>query len=132
MAIFIAIPKGDLALDEYRTFTFVQEVPLIRQRLSSRFKFFLGEYFLDLRQGIPYYRDVFLKHPDLDVVRTLFRKVILSTPGVQTLASFNLAYDDSARLLTFDFQAVVEGGVIVVTPDDDDFIVDFSTLGVAA
>ncbi|HYQ47149.1 MAG TPA: hypothetical protein VER11_34500 [Polyangiaceae bacterium] len=98
----------------------------IRQKLSARFKFFLAEWFLDQRQGIPYYRDVFTKNPNLDVVRSLFKKVILGCPGVLSLASYSLSFDESARQLTFRFQAMVTGGVVSVAPEDQDFILDLA------
>lgn len=123
MPIIRVIPAGDLALVG-GTLAFVDGPQLVRQRLMSRFRFFLGEWFLDQRLGVPYFRDVLVKNPDLGVIRSLFRRLILTTPGVLSLTSFELLYDDSARTLSFDFSARVTGGNVVVTPDDLDFILD--------
>lgn len=123
MPIIRVVPKGDLAL-ENGTLAFVGGPRLVRQRLVSRFRFFSGEWFLDQRQGVPYFRDVLIKNPDLGVVRSLFRRLILSTPGVLGLDSYELHYDQRERRLTFSFEARVAGGVVSVTPDDNDFIID--------
>lgn len=116
------IPAGDLALDETVDLVWLTGPAYIRRKLSARFQFFLGEWFLDRRQGIPYFRDVFVKNPDLDLIHQTFRRVILTTPGVLVINTFELTYNDSARRLSFSFHATVEGGDVVVRPEDKDFI----------
>jgi hypothetical protein len=124
MAILRQIPAGDLAL-ENGSYLVIDGVDMVRQKLASRFRFFLGEWFLDRRQGIPYYRDVLKKDADLDVVRSVFRKVVLGTPGVTGLRRFDLRFDAVERHLVFDFEASSLDGTIFVTPEDRDFIVRF-------
>lgn len=125
MPIFRLIPAGDLELSSTGDIVWSTGPDYIRQRLAARFQFFLGEYFLDTRQGIPYFRDVFVKFPNLELIRSIFRKVILTTPGVLQLDKFELDYNDSARQLTFTFSARVEGGTVTVNPGDQDFLVSF-------
>jgi hypothetical protein len=125
-AVYRLIPAGDLALTNH-AFALVEGVQQIRQRLASRLQFFLGEWFLDLRQGIPYFRDVLVKNPNLDVIRSLMRRVILDTPGTLSLVKLEIELDSSARTLSVAFEAVVEGGSIVVNAGDRDFIVDLNT-----
>ncbi len=131
-AAYRVIPAGDLALVG-GTFTELRaEVPderlqFLRQKLATRFQFFLGEWFLDLRQGIPYYRDVFIHRPNVDVIRSLFRRVILTTPGIVRLASFSQRFVPGERRLYSAFEAVADTGeTISVTENDKDFIVDVS------
>lgn len=118
------IPAGDVALvggsaskvdgDEY-----------VRQKLSSRFKFFLGEWFLDRRLGIPYYQDVFVKNPDMLLVRSIFRQVVLGTPGIVSLPRFKALFDSATRKLSFDIGAQLElGQLLVVEPSEPLFILN--------
>lgn len=100
----------------------------IRQKLSVRFKFFFGEWFLNQNEGIPYFRDVFVHDPKLDVIASLFKRVITNCPGVLALKSYAMNYDPLARSLTFSFQATVDGGEVVVTAKDRDFVVDANRL----
>ncbi len=122
MAVFRIIPAGDLAITNHQI-VLVSAVTLTRQKLRSRFKFFLGEWFLDLRQGMPYYRDVFVKNPNIPVIRSLFRRCAIETPGVKSLRRFDLALDAVERELSFDFEAICDGNErLIVAPTDRDFI----------
>ena len=130
MAVLRTIPAGDLDILN-GDLVVLGETPethlaYMRQKIAARFKFFLGEWFLNLNEGVPYYRDVFGKNPNLDLVRSLFLRLLRETPGVLDVASFSLSYDPRARTLGFDFQAVVTGGNIVVAPEDKDFILDLA------
>lgn len=77
----------------------------IRQHLNIRLQFFKGEWLLDLRLGVPYYEYVLVKDPDLSLVRNIFRKAILDTPGIASLESFDLSYDRPSRVLSLAFTA---------------------------
>lgn len=127
MCVFRVIPPGDLDLINGSPY-YISGPPYIRQKLSARFKFFLGEWFLNQLEGVPYYRDVFVHDPNLDVISSLFKRVITTCPGVLSIAKFAMTYDPIARSLSFAFQAVVDGGTITVTPQDQDFIVDVNRL----
>lgn len=126
MAVIRIIPAGDLALNSSRTgFLWIDGGELIRQRIASRFRFFLGEWFLDRRQGVPWFRDVFKKNPDLRVVRSVFRQVLATTPGVISISRFDLQVDTVERTLYFDFEVQGLNGPVVVAPEDRDFILTF-------
>jgi hypothetical protein len=128
-AVYRTVPSGDLAINEAsRSFVMIEGVHQVRQRLSSRLKFFLGEWFLDLRQGVPYLRDVFRKNPSAPVIRSLLRRVIIGTPGVISLHRFDLTIDPKTRRAGFNFEAIANGGRIVVRPGDEDFLVDLPRL----
>lgn len=127
MPILRIIPAGDLALVQGSPVllgdTDATRVQYIRQRISARFKFFLGEWFLDKRKGVPYYRDVFVKNPNRPLIRSLFLRVLKTTPGVLSVAKFAMTYNERTRELSSEFEAIVEGGEISVTAGDPDFLV---------
>jgi hypothetical protein len=82
-------------------------------KLRNRFLLFLGEWFLDTRIGVPYFQFLFVKNPDVALVRRMLRRVIESVGFL--VASLDLAYDPSKRTLMFTFSAtdgprVIEGG----------------------
>src|SRR5690606_28796586 len=77
--------EGDLHLsggDLVWTTDLGQEVA---QRLRVRFRFFRGEWFLDRREGTPWYGEILVKNPSPRTVRAIFRNIILRTPGVAAL-----------------------------------------------
>lgn len=120
------IPAGDLALDDTGNFVWLQSGPqYVRQKLSQRLKFFLGEWFLDRRLGVPYFRHVFVRNPDLDQVRQMFRKVILGTRGVLSIDGDTITFDfdPAARTLGVAFACFCETGNVTVNPGDTDFII---------
>jgi hypothetical protein len=124
MAVFQLIPAGDLALSG-GDFVWQEGIEHTRQVIAARFRFFLGEWFLDLREGVPYYRDVLVKNPDREVVRSVFRNVLKTTPRVLEITRFDLRLDTTTRTLSFDFACQTEDGPIAVSPTDDAFIVRY-------
>lgn len=78
------------------------------QKVQQRLKFFLGEWFLDARQGMPYYRDVLVKNPNRDVVRSDFRRAILSVPGITVVRRLEIAIATATRELSVDWEALYQ------------------------
>lgn len=102
---------SDLALDEITgdialtgthqaslTTTFEQEAT---QRLRMRMRRFLGEWFLDTGLGIPYRRDILVKNPDLQVIRSIFVQELLKDAAVDAVVSMNLELVDRRLQGTF-------------------------------
>ena len=122
------IQAGDLVIENGH-FVIARGLDYTRQQLSIRYRFFHREWFLDLREGIPYYRDVFVWNPNLDVIRSLFRRVALRTPGVLALPRFEVDYTSATRVLGFNFEALCRGGSFIVQPGDRDFVIDVQNEG---
>ncbi len=86
----------------------------ITQKLFTRLQFFLGEWFLDKRQGIPYYEKILIKNPDLVIVQAIFREAILETPGVTSLLDvIQTDLETATRKLSVRFAAQLDSGVIL-------------------
>jgi hypothetical protein len=100
---------GDLDLTGHRL-NLISGSDAIRQQVIIRCKFFYEEWFLDERLGIPYFRDILIKNPNLDLVRSLYRQTILGTPGVATLPTLDLDLDTATRELTVTFVATTDTG----------------------
>jgi hypothetical protein len=101
----------------------VRGVEAIRLRVVSRLKFFKGEWFLDKRQGIPYFEAVFVKNPDLSLVQSIFRQAILGTPGVQSIARMVTTFNRGARSFVVDPLEIVLTGGVVFRAQPDEFII---------
>ena len=82
------------------------------QGVKIRLLFFRGEWFLDVSKGIPYFQSVFVKNPNLDHVRTLYRREILDAPGVDNLLSLILDFDAQTRELDVSWEADSDQGRI--------------------
>lgn len=106
---------GDLDLTT-NDFQLVDGVEAVRQELQIRYRFFLGEWFLDPDEGVPYVRDVLKKAPNEARVRALLLEVARTTPGVASVDNIDLDLDVATRLLTvrLDLQADVSGELVYV------------------
>jgi hypothetical protein len=93
-------------------------------QLRNRFRFVKGEYFLDTRQGVPYFQTVFVKNPDVLLIKQLFRSIILGTPGVRSLLEISTTFDSKLRHLSFSFRALADTGKIITGGSGQPFIVE--------
>lgn len=101
--------SGDLDLSGHRLNLATGE-EAIEQQLKLRLRFFLGEHFLDRRLGIPYYRDILIKNPNLQLVRSLFKEAIETTPGIDSVDELQVSVNSRDRQLTVSFVATMDTG----------------------
>ena len=98
---------GDLDLST-NDLQLVDGIDAIRQHLQIRYRFFLGEWFLNTDEGVPYVRDVLRKNPNEARVRAILAEVARSTPGVNRVASLTLDLDSALRILTVSIEVEVD------------------------
>lgn len=110
----LVFTNGDLS--------FVEQDEYVAQKLKIRFQFFWQEWFYDQRLGIPYFRDVFVSNPDIDLITALYRKTIVTTPYVESLTSISVTINRNLRQLYLNFVARTDFGGEV---SGDPFILDF-------
>lgn len=108
---------GDMALSDAGLPFFIGSADEAIQRLRVRFLFFLGEWYRDQRLGVPYYEHVLIKNPRLTLVRSIWRQLILDTPGITSLNRLTESYDRVARELRPVFEAVFEDGTVITDAD---------------
>lgn len=102
---------GDLVL-ENGDIPLTEGIDAVRQVLQQNLSAFLGEWFLDQDLGVPYYQDILKKNPDPVLLDGIFKKVILKTPGIIQLNTFDITYDTKLRKFNLDFEAQSKNGVI--------------------
>ncbi len=102
------ISGGDLS--------FVVNADQVVQHIRQRIQTFLGEWFLDLSVGVPWFQDILGKPQRLDIVETTLKTTITGTPGVTSLTSFAIDVDNAAeRIIAVSFAVVVNGEEISQT-----------------
>lgn len=93
----------------------------IAQTIKTRLKLFLGEYFRDITQGVPWFEKedgsygILQKGYTLEQVEALLRNTISETDGVLTILSFNLDFDDNKRELTVSTIVATQYGNVEVS-----------------
>lgn len=90
----------------------VEGIDQVRQKLECRLQFFYGEWFLDNTQGVKLYETVYVKNPNLSIIASLFKSVILDTRDVNSIIEYNQSYDPKIRKLSVDFKVDTIYGIL--------------------
>ena len=86
----LVIANGDIAG--------VVEPDASGQRIHDRLLTFRGEWFLDLAFGVPYYDNILVKAPRLDVISAILKTEILKSASGE-FVSFEASVDSRTRHL---------------------------------
>lgn len=106
--------SGDFEITD-NALTLTTGAEAIRQHLQCRFRLFLGEWFLDTSQGVPWFTEILKKQQTFSVVREILKKVILETPGVISITKFNFDFEPTERTATLEFACLSTDGPIDFT-----------------
>jgi len=109
--IDIALDKKthDLIFEDF-DFKLYEETDQIMQNLNIRLRFFLGEWFLDILQGLPYYESFFIKAPNLIHADAYLKNEILTTRGIVEITEFETSFEPKKRVYRVKFSAISISG----------------------
>lgn len=114
---------GDIYLGSNRncrlTQTLAEEVA---QLLYTRFRFFKGEWFLNLLLGIPYYQSILGQKVSLAIVTRILQSVVQTCPGVASVQTFALTPQPQRGLLVV-FSCTLADGTTLKSSDFAPFTV---------
>ena len=89
----------------------VDGLAAIQQDVTRRLLFFLGEWFLDTSQGVPYYTQILGKSRPQAQRSKILRKVVLGTAGIQSLIQdLSWSYNTATRQASVSFIASTTSG----------------------
>jgi hypothetical protein len=117
VSAFAQTDDGDLDISTGNLRVVTDVATITAAKLSNLFGLFKGEWFLDGRQGVPYFQYVMVSNPNLSLIANLFRQVALAAPGVATVMSVDLDFTPKLRTLVAKIQAktndgaTLEGGI---------------------
>jgi hypothetical protein len=123
----MAVPKdflqngaGDLDFSQGVRFT-PDLKTYVEQALTVNLDVFLAEWFLDLRLGMPLFRDVIGEQFDPALCEAIYRKGAEKTRGVGAVQSLTLDFDSSTRTMRVDLDALTTEGEVL---DPGPFVID--------
>lgn len=93
--------------------TLTTGIGAIEQHLRQRLKTFYTEWFLDTRIGISSRENILIKNPDPVIIDTIYKQVVLGTPGVVELLDWKLEVDSEIRQLRLTFRAQTDTNEIL-------------------
>lgn len=104
---------GDLKIDSF-DLSLIEGVDQIAQNIAIRLRFFLGEWYLDVNAGVPYYQYFFIKNPNQIQVESFIKDEILGTDGVLQITDFASDYDGQNRTFKVNFTCQTENGLVEI------------------
>lgn len=90
---------------------------LVKQRIRQNLRFFRGEWYLAVDEGVPYFQEILRKGADIMTVESILKTAIVQTEGVDRLLEFSMDYDGSARRLTVTFKVITNYGTLTGSED---------------
>ena len=100
----LVVRDGDLML--------IDNAERVAQQILITLRFWLGEWFLDVKDGIPYFEYVLVKSPNLTHIRQIFMEAIENVEGVRRVNEMTLAFDVRNRNLRVDYEVDTKYGLI--------------------
>lgn len=82
----------------------------LEQNLKIRLMFFKNEWFLDTDSGVPYYENILVKNPNIGNIESIYKAIIMDTPGVQEILEFKSEFDNTTREYSISFKVRTDYG----------------------
>lgn len=85
----------------------------IQQDIQQALQMWLGEWFLDTTQGVPYKQYILVKNPNLDLAQAALLRTIQLRPGVVQVIDFQFNYDPVNRAVAVSTEVQITNGQIL-------------------
>lgn len=115
MSLGLKLVNGDLAWSSGALVQLTDPLDTLRQLLECRLRMAVGEWFLDLDDGLDIYGSILGKPRSESVIRQVMRDRILGTPGVKAILSMAVSLEARTRQLTIDYRAQASPGILTGT-----------------
>jgi len=102
---------GDLVLRDGDVLL-IDNAERVAQQILITLRFWLGEWFLDTKDGIPYLEYVLVKSPNLLHIRQIFTEAMEKVDGVKRVEKMNLVFDVKNRSLHVEYEVSTDYGLI--------------------
>ncbi len=93
-------------------FLLISDAERVAQQIKIKLKWFLGEWFLDITGGMPYFESILVKNPNTNQIRNIFRQKILEVDDVTAAPSLTLSINKQQRVLTVEYEAETTFGLV--------------------
>lgn len=93
----------------------VSDIDGVVQALKIRLAFIFQEWYLDGSQGVRYYDYMQQKNPDIGLLDSVIKTVILETPDVLELLKYSSTYSAATRRLDVSFEVNTVYGTALIS-----------------
>lgn len=109
--IALNIASNDLVIKN-NDLILIDNTERVAQQVLITLRFWLGEWFLDTRQGVPYLEYVLVKNPNMNHIRQILAEKIQSVEGVNNIVSLDFDFRRITRELYVDFEIDTDYGLV--------------------
>lgn len=109
--IALNIASNDLVIKN-NDLILIDNAEQVAQQVLITLRFWLGEWFLDTRQGVPYLEYVLIKNPNMSHIRQILTEKIQSVEGVKSIVSLNFDFRRVTHELYIDFEVDTDYGLV--------------------
>lgn len=102
----IDFKNGDLVL--------ISGAEKIRQQVEILLQTFLGEWFLDISHGIPYYEKILIKNANRAEIEAIIRDKLKGVEGVSSVPVFNIMINHPTRRIQAELELKTNQGLVPV------------------
>lgn len=82
------------------------------QNVIQNIQWMLGEWFLDITGGVPWFQEIFVKNPDQGKIDAVLLAVIANTPGITAVTYYKFTLDSANRSVAVNFRAQKSTGTV--------------------
>lgn len=110
--IAMDINTNDIILSESNDCMMIDNAERVAQQILITLRFWLGEWFLNVTEGVPYLEYILIKRPNLSHIQQILTEQIQSVEGVNAVTAMTLDFDQRARKLYVDYTATTDYGLL--------------------
>lgn len=100
----IVLQDGDIMM--------IDDAARIAQQILITLRFWLGEWFLNTTEGVPYLEYILVKQPNMAHIRQILTEQIQSVEGVKAVTNMELTFDQRERHLLVEYTADTDYGLV--------------------
>lgn len=100
----IVLQNGDILM--------IDNAERVAQQIQITLRFWLGEWFLNTTDGVPYLEYILVKQPNMAHIRQILTEQIQSVGGVKAVTDMELTFDQRKRSLLVEYTADTNYGLV--------------------
>ena len=100
----IVLQNGDIMM--------IDNAERVAQMILITLRFWLGEWFLNTTEGVPYLEYILVKQPNMAHIRQILTEQVQSVEGVKAVTDMELTFDQRERNLLVEYTADTDYGLV--------------------
>ena len=105
---------GDISISKNMVRLTKTNAEEVRQKVEIRLKTFRGEWFANVRAGLPYFQSMFGKNITKSFIDTQIKTTVLKTSGVTSMKEFSSSINPKTREYSANIKVITDEGVVVI------------------